>query len=181
MRSFNWCCEVACFIMLDDRPFLTSQQTTAEIQTWLSGTLWLSGAEFIVLTNLLLLYCDRTASCYVSNVYLIVWAARVKGELMRRIFIFLIAHFSMFCVRFCPKLSLFWCVQDVHHGNGTQQAFYPDPSVLYLSLHRYDDGNFFPGSGAPDEVGRITSLSHCPPVCLHFWGQSNWVFHVCLL
>ncbi|XP_057359347.1 histone deacetylase 4 isoform X9 [Manis pentadactyla] len=42
---------------------------------------------------------------------------------------------------------------DVHHGNGTQQAFYGDPSVLYISLHRYDDGNFFPGSGAPDEVG----------------------------
>ncbi|XDV35109.1 hypothetical protein PO909_005136 [Leuciscus waleckii] len=42
---------------------------------------------------------------------------------------------------------------DVHHGNGTQQAFYDDPSVLYISLHRYDDGNFFPGSGAPEEVG----------------------------
>uniref|UniRef100_A0A667Z5W6 Histone deacetylase n=1 Tax=Myripristis murdjan TaxID=586833 RepID=A0A667Z5W6_9TELE len=42
---------------------------------------------------------------------------------------------------------------DVHHGNGTQQAFYGDPNILYLSLHRYDDGNFFPGSGAPDEVG----------------------------
>ncbi|XP_035506774.1 histone deacetylase 4-like isoform X2 [Scophthalmus maximus] len=42
---------------------------------------------------------------------------------------------------------------DVHHGNGTQQAFYNDPNVLYLSIHRYDDGNFFPGSGAPDEVG----------------------------
>lgn len=42
--------------------------------------------------------------------------------------------------------------QDVHHGNGTQQAFYNDPNVLYVSLHRYDDGNFFPGSGAPDEV-----------------------------
>ncbi|XP_062389744.1 histone deacetylase 4 isoform X1 [Sardina pilchardus] len=42
---------------------------------------------------------------------------------------------------------------DVHHGNGTQQAFYSDPNILYMSLHRYDDGNFFPGSGAPDEVG----------------------------
>ncbi|XP_004582518.2 histone deacetylase 9 isoform X6 [Ochotona princeps] len=42
---------------------------------------------------------------------------------------------------------------DVHHGNGTQQAFYADPSILYISLHRYDEGNFFPGSGAPDEVG----------------------------
>ncbi|XP_069760743.1 histone deacetylase 5 isoform X5 [Narcine bancroftii] len=42
---------------------------------------------------------------------------------------------------------------DIHHGNGTQQAFYNDPHVLYISLHRYDDGNFFPGSGASDEVG----------------------------
>uniref|UniRef100_A0A3Q3KC28 Histone deacetylase n=1 Tax=Monopterus albus TaxID=43700 RepID=A0A3Q3KC28_MONAL len=42
---------------------------------------------------------------------------------------------------------------DVHHGNGTQEAFYTDPSVLYISLHRYDDGNFFPGSGNPSEVG----------------------------
>ncbi|XP_072305645.1 histone deacetylase 7 [Eucyclogobius newberryi] len=42
---------------------------------------------------------------------------------------------------------------DVHHGNGTQEVFYNDPNVLYLSLHRYDDGNFFPGSGSPVEVG----------------------------
>ncbi|XP_072270801.1 histone deacetylase 5 isoform X1 [Pyxicephalus adspersus] len=42
---------------------------------------------------------------------------------------------------------------DIHHGNGTQQAFYSDPNVLYMSLHRYDDGNFFPGSGSPEEVG----------------------------
>uniref|UniRef100_A0A8C4R980 Histone deacetylase n=1 Tax=Eptatretus burgeri TaxID=7764 RepID=A0A8C4R980_EPTBU len=42
---------------------------------------------------------------------------------------------------------------DVHHGNGIQQAFYNDGSVLYMSIHRYDDGCFFPGSGAPEEVG----------------------------
>nr|XP_046240243.1 histone deacetylase 7-like isoform X2 [Scatophagus argus] len=42
---------------------------------------------------------------------------------------------------------------DIHHGNGTQEAFYKDPSVLYISLHRYDDANFFPGSGHPSEVG----------------------------
>ncbi|XP_040281805.1 histone deacetylase 7 isoform X2 [Bufo bufo] len=42
---------------------------------------------------------------------------------------------------------------DVHHGNGTQRVFYRDPNVLYISLHRHDDGNFFPGSGAADEVG----------------------------
>ncbi|ODQ53166.1 hypothetical protein SAICODRAFT_19094 [Saitoella complicata NRRL Y-17804] len=33
---------------------------------------------------------------------------------------------------------------DVHHGNGTQRIFYEDPSVLYISLHRYEDGNFYP-------------------------------------
>lgn len=54
---------------------------------------------------------------------------------------------------FVPSFISLYHVQDVHHGNGTQQAFYTDPGVLYLSLHRYDDGNFFPGSGAPDEVG----------------------------
>ncbi|KAH8988030.1 histone deacetylase complex protein [Lactarius akahatsu] len=33
---------------------------------------------------------------------------------------------------------------DVHHGNGTQRAFYDDPSVLYISLHRYEGGRFYP-------------------------------------
>ncbi|KAF8806401.1 histone deacetylase complex protein [Phlegmacium glaucopus] len=33
---------------------------------------------------------------------------------------------------------------DVHHGNGTQRAFNDDPSVLYISLHRYDQGTFYP-------------------------------------
>nr|XP_020509750.1 histone deacetylase 5 [Labrus bergylta] len=47
---------------------------------------------------------------------------------------------------------------DIHHGNGTQQAFYSDPNVLYISLHRYDDGNFFPGSGAPEEVGSAAGV-----------------------
>ncbi|XP_064091423.1 uncharacterized protein LOC135205071 isoform X2 [Macrobrachium nipponense] len=35
---------------------------------------------------------------------------------------------------------------DVHHGNGIQHAFESDPSVLYVSIHRYDDGLFFPSS-----------------------------------
>ncbi|KAF8210352.1 hypothetical protein K438DRAFT_1959631 [Mycena galopus ATCC 62051] len=33
---------------------------------------------------------------------------------------------------------------DVHHGNGTQRAFNNDPSVLYISLHRYERGEFYP-------------------------------------
>lgn len=42
---------------------------------------------------------------------------------------------------------------DIHHGNGTQKAFLADPSVLYLSVHRYDHGRFFPGTGNPAVVG----------------------------
>ncbi|XP_026482172.1 histone deacetylase 9-like isoform X2 [Ctenocephalides felis] len=42
---------------------------------------------------------------------------------------------------------------DVHHGNGTQQMFYDDRRVLYISIHRHDDGNFFPGTGGPTECG----------------------------
>lgn len=45
------------------------------------------------------------------------------------------------------------CLKDIHHGNGTQQIFYDDRRVLYLSIHRHDGGNFFPGTGAPAEVG----------------------------
>ncbi|NWF93494.1 MAG: histone deacetylase [Syntrophaceae bacterium] len=41
---------------------------------------------------------------------------------------------------------------DVHHGNGTQNAFYEDARVLYFSTHRY--GFFYPGTGAATEVGK---------------------------
>ncbi len=39
---------------------------------------------------------------------------------------------------------------DVHHGNGTQQIFWEDPRVLYVSSHQFP---FYPGTGALDEVG----------------------------
>ena len=39
---------------------------------------------------------------------------------------------------------------DVHHGNGTQDIFWDDPSVLYISVHQYP---YYPGTGAPTEVG----------------------------
>jgi hypothetical protein len=35
---------------------------------------------------------------------------------------------------------------DVHHGNGIQRMFESDPRILYISIHRYDNGFFFPGS-----------------------------------
>jgi acetoin utilization deacetylase AcuC-like enzyme len=40
---------------------------------------------------------------------------------------------------------------DVHHGNGTQAAFYDDPSVLTISVHQ--DNCFPPGSGSIEENG----------------------------
>jgi acetoin utilization deacetylase AcuC-like enzyme len=39
---------------------------------------------------------------------------------------------------------------DVHHGNGTQDAFYSDSRVLYFSTHEYP---FYPGTGWRDETG----------------------------
>ena len=49
-------------------------------------------------------------------------------------------------------------LQDIHHGNGIQQIFYDNPSVLYLSVHRYDNGTFFPGTGRPEEIGSGAGL-----------------------
>jgi len=40
---------------------------------------------------------------------------------------------------------------DVHHGNGTQAAFWNRRDVLYQSVHQYP---FYPGTGAVDEIGR---------------------------
>ncbi|MBT8493296.1 MAG: histone deacetylase [Deltaproteobacteria bacterium] len=40
---------------------------------------------------------------------------------------------------------------DVHHGNGTQHIFEADPTVLFVSLHQHP---FYPGTGAPTEIGR---------------------------
>lgn len=39
---------------------------------------------------------------------------------------------------------------DVHHGNGTQEAFYHDPRVVFCSLHQE---NWYPGTGAREETG----------------------------
>lgn len=40
---------------------------------------------------------------------------------------------------------------DVHHGNGTANAFYDDPTVFYFSVHQYP---YYPGTGAATERGR---------------------------
>jgi acetoin utilization deacetylase AcuC-like enzyme len=46
---------------------------------------------------------------------------------------------------------------DVHHGNGTQEAFYNSERVGFLSIHRYP---FYPGTGARGETGTGPGLGH---------------------
>lgn len=48
---------------------------------------------------------------------------------------------------------------DVHHGNGTQEIFWADPSVGYLSTHRYP---FYPGTGREDERGAAGNIVNLP-------------------
>jgi acetoin utilization deacetylase AcuC-like enzyme len=51
---------------------------------------------------------------------------------------------------------------DVHHGNGTQEVFWDDDSVLYASLHQYAP-LFFPGTGGPAEQRETTLNVPLPP------------------
>jgi acetoin utilization deacetylase AcuC-like enzyme len=48
---------------------------------------------------------------------------------------------------------------DVHHGNGTQDIFWTDPTVQFLSIHRFGHG-FYPGTGNDDETGAGAGLGH---------------------
>ena len=59
---------------------------------------------------------------------------------------------------------------DVHHGNGTQEMFYDDPSVAFLSIHRYP---FYPGSGTMDETGTGRGLGLTRNVPLGFGISRN--------
>jgi acetoin utilization deacetylase AcuC-like enzyme len=54
---------------------------------------------------------------------------------------------------------------DVHHGNGTQEMFYDDPQIGFLSIHRYP---FYPGSGAKGETGTGPGLGSTRNVPLPF-------------
>jgi acetoin utilization deacetylase AcuC-like enzyme len=57
---------------------------------------------------------------------------------------------ARFAQRHCGAGKIAIIDPDVHHGNGTQAAFYTDPSVFYLSLHRWP---FYPGTGDATERG----------------------------
>jgi acetoin utilization deacetylase AcuC-like enzyme len=55
---------------------------------------------------------------------------------------------------------------DVHHGNGTQDAFYADPTVFYLSLHQ---APWYPGTGDAEErgTGKGTGATLNVPLAAH--------------
>ncbi|KAI1348565.1 histone deacetylase [Xylaria sp. FL0043] len=60
----------------------------------------------------------------------------------------------------CRKIMILdW---DVHHGNGIQNMFYDDPNILYISLHVYANGDFYPGK--PDNPmipdGDLDNVGH---------------------
>jgi|TARA_Y100000814_G_scaffold280539_1_gene244023 acetoin utilization deacetylase AcuC-like enzyme len=48
---------------------------------------------------------------------------------------------------------------DVHHGNGTQNIFYDNEKVLYISTHQYP---FYPGTGANNEKGKHSNILNIP-------------------
>ncbi len=48
---------------------------------------------------------------------------------------------------------------DVHHGNGTQNIFYNNEKVLYISTHQYP---YYPGSGSDKEKGKYNNILNIP-------------------
>lgn len=78
----------------------------------------------------------------------------------------------------CRKvLILDW---DVHHGNGIQHAFYDDPNVLYISLHVFKDGTFYPNlpDGNLDYCGegRGEGKNVNIPWAEHGMGDSEYLY-----
>lgn len=78
----------------------------------------------------------------------------------------------------CRKiLILDW---DVHHGNGIQHAFYDDPNVLYISLHVFNGGTFYPGllDGGLEYCGEGPGLGrnvNIPWEC-HGMGDAEYIY-----
>jgi acetoin utilization deacetylase AcuC-like enzyme len=59
---------------------------------------------------------------------------------------------------------------DVHHGNGTQWAFYDDPSVLFVSSHQYP---YYPGTGAAGDIGGKAGIGFTVNLPIEAGGTSG--------
>lgn len=63
---------------------------------------------------------------------------------------------------------------DVHHGNGTQNIFYTDPRVLYVSMHQ---SPLFPGTGASMDIGAADGLGYTANLPMApYCDDVDWLF-----
>ena len=76
---------------------------------------------------------------------------------------------------------------DVHHGNGIQSAFYDDPEVLFISLHRggvdHHGGKehlFYPGSGTVNEVGSGAGAGFNINIPIALAGSGDLVYEMAM-
>ena len=80
------------------------------------------------------------------------------------------AHLAVSELKLNKVLIIDW---DVHHGNGTQDAFWEDARVGFFSIHRYP---FYPGTGTADETGAGEGLGFTRNVPVKF-GTTRANFH----
>lgn len=67
---------------------------------------------------------------------------------------------------------------DVHHGDGTERVFFADPRVLYVSIHRYDEGRFYPASGHAARAGSGAGAGYSMNIALNgrWFGDTDYKF-----
>ena len=97
--------------------------------------------------------------CFFNSIAIAAKQLRMKHKLERILVVDWVNLFFLCQSLFRRNINILFQTiwQDVHHGNGTQQIFYDDPHVLYISIHRHDDGQFFPGTGNSLEVRECSS------------------------
>ncbi len=94
---------------------------------------------------------------------------------------------SGFCVYDDPAVAIAWLLAngaeriayvdvDVHHGDGPQAIFFDDPRVLTISIHQYQPGWFFPGTGGVSERGGPNAPGSAINIPLPpFTGDEGWL------
>ncbi len=119
--------------------------TTMSSGSWMAALLAVGGA---------IASCKAVLDKCCDNVF---WAMRPPGHHAEA------THAMGFCLFNNAAITARWLQKeaglkkvaildwDIHHGNGTQHAFYDDDSVYYMSIHQYPH---YPGTGFPDERGK---------------------------